>query len=46
MPTLTGEEVTIRERKDGVVDTKKESMSLRLQVKVIFSLQAKSMCIA
>jgi hypothetical protein len=47
MLTLTGEEVTIRREGNTLyVDTKKEIMSLRLKVKVIFiSLQARSTCI-
>ncbi len=46
VPTLTWEEVTIREgRRRCCSCTKKEIMSLRLKVKVIFSLQARSMYI-
>ncbi len=46
MPTLTWEEVTIREGKRRCCSyTKKEILSLRLKVKVIFSLQARSMYI-
>jgi hypothetical protein len=44
VPTLTREEVTLREGKRRCCScTKKTIMSLRLKVKVIFSLQARSM---
>ncbi len=36
VPMLTGEEVIIRERKDGVIGTKKEIMSLIFYMKLIF----------
>jgi hypothetical protein len=46
VPTLTSEEVTIREGERSCCSCiKKEIMSLRLKVKVIFNLQARSMCI-